>query len=268
MGKNMVHAVASALALAALACNEEALMLPPDGAAGADGAATIEDRAADAPTGTTDAAVDARTSAMDVPVAALDTGGGGDGGAATCKSNGRTFAVGPVPDIEKCNTCSCLPDGSISCTKRGCPEASVWRCYTERTYRYFSDGGRRVYREVATLAPWRDHVIRRESVRDGMTSSCVRDLRCPSDMGVGLNEVLLAIDHPDVKEALAQAMPPHHGSDPRPFDGSIFVFERDDKRGFTLGPGTVPAGLRALEQLLTKLHEQTLAAPECAQLPR
>ena len=49
-------------------------------------------------------------------------------------------------------------------------------------------------------------------------------------------------------------------------DGTVFMFDRDDGRGFTVGTGPVPAGLSTLVDLLHRLAQQTATTPACAGL--
>ena len=79
-------------------------------------------------------------------------------------------------------------------------------------------------------------------------------------------EILQALAHPDVVAALAQTTRPFYGSDTRPVDGTVFLFDRDDGRGFTVGTGAVPAGLSTLVDLLHRLDQQTAATAACAGL--
>jgi hypothetical protein len=106
----------------------------------------------------------------------------------------------------------------------------------------------------------RDHFI------NSLPSQCNRELPCSDPAGVGVAEIQQALAHPDVVAALSLATKPLYGTDTRPVDGSVFVFERDDSRGFTLGSGTVPAGLRVLADLLSRLETATIATPACANL--
>lgn len=79
-------------------------------------------------------------------------------------------------------------------------------------------------------------------------------------------EIQQALADADVVAALAQPTPPFYGTDTRPVDGTVFVFERDDGRSFSVGSGPVPAGLRLLVDLLHLLRTQTAATPACAGL--
>lgn len=51
----------------------------------------------------------------------------------TCSYGGKTFDEGAsFPSTDRCNTCSCGPNGSVACTKRACvcnPESEPYRNY-------------------------------------------------------------------------------------------------------------------------------------------
>jgi hypothetical protein len=140
------------------------------------------------------------------------------------------------------------------------PDLGTGACGLDRSYEFYLDGGLRVFQDKSKLSPPRQHGLTRDR-RGGTLLNCTRTFTCAT-----ADALTLAIAHPDVVEALKLAMPPHYGGDPRPVDGTIFVFRRDDGRGFSVGPGNVPAGVRALETLLNKVYEESLASPECAAL--
>ena len=116
------------------------------------------------------------------------------------------------------------------------------------------------------MTPPRTFTVARDHFVNSPLSQCARELSCSEPVGGGVAEIQQALAHPDVVAALALATKPLYGTDTRPVDGSVFVFERDDQRGFTLGTGTVPAGLRALADLLSRLETATIATPPCANL--
>ena len=141
------------------------------------------------------------------------------------------------------------------------PDAPAGACAFDRSYEFFHDGGLRLYQDRSRLIPPTSHGITRDRLRGAPLETCTRLLPCAT-----VDALTRAIAHPDVVEAMKQATRPHYGGDPRPVDGTIFVFQRDDGRGFSVGPGNVPAGVRALEQALLKVLEDSLASAECAAL--
>lgn len=197
--------------------------------------------------------------------------GDGDADAAAnpgCVYAGHTYAVGDgFPSGDGCNTCSCAAGSQIACTLRACVDAGPsTECSVGRTYAFWQDGGLRAYSDRATLTPPRTFTVARDHFMNAPPSQCARELPCSDPAGAGVAEIQQALAHPDVAAALALATKPFYGTDTRPVDGSVFVFERDDQRGFTLGTGTVPAGLRALADLLSTLQAATLATPACTKL--
>jgi hypothetical protein len=208
--------------------------------------------------------------------------------------------------IDGCNTCSCSSDGAVGCTTRACAdggfseggvadgpresvegggdtshdgsspadgtstadvsEAPAGVCSLETAYRFFDDGGLRAFYDDSRIAPPRTHTLTRKNMSASTIVDCSYEIPCSPGSAVDLPAIQKAIGHPDVQEALAKATRPHYGSDPRPVDGTVWVFERADGRGFSLGGGNVPAGLRALETVLRQLTTETRAAPQCAAL--
>jgi hypothetical protein len=163
--------------------------------------------------------------------------------------------------------CSCAAGSLIACTLRACVDAGPSTdCSLGRTYSFWQDGGLRAYSDRATLTPPRTFTVARDHFVNATPSQCARELSCSEPVLAGVAEIQQALAHPDVVAALALATKPLYGNDTRPVDGSVFVFERDDQRGFTLGTGTVPAGLRALADLLSRLETATIATPGCANL--
>jgi hypothetical protein len=152
------------------------------------------------------------------------------------------------------------PDGAAPGADGPSPDVAGATCALDRPYGFYRDGGLRVFQDISKLTPPRQHTLTRDH-RAGTLQTCTRIFPCET-----ADALARAIAHPDVAEAMKLAMRPHYGSDPRPVDGTIFLFVRDDGRGFSLGPGDVPAGVRALETLLTKVEEESLASPECAAL--
>jgi hypothetical protein len=215
------------LAAVALGCGGGALKTGPDGAATADGHAGGGGSAAGAGGATAGAGGDSSAGA----------GGGGVGaGGGTAGAGGGTAGAGGA-------------------------------CTFTATYTFHDDGGLRLYADSSTLTPPRSHAVTRTSASGGAGTTCRRDVPCASPSAVDVTEIEAAIGNADVQAALAKPAGMLYGTDTRPSDGTVFVFQRDDGRSFMVGTGTVPAGLRALEMMLHQLQTETLATPECASLP-
>jgi hypothetical protein len=192
-----------------------------------------------------------------------------------CQYNGRTYGAGSsFPS--GCNSCSCAAGGQVACTLRACAvdaqatdDMSAPTCSLDRTYGFWADGGLRAYADRSTLTPPSTHTLSRDTFANAPPTTCSRAMPCGNDdsENVGTSDIVLALSHPDVGAALAMASPPFYGTDSRPVDGTVFVFQRDDGRGFTLGDGDVPVGLRALQTMLGQLATETIASPSCANLP-
>lgn len=212
-----------------------------------------------------------------------------------CLYDGRHYAPGDTfPSVEGCATCSCSAGGVI-CGHRACPpDASATdalvtdargtdaggtidstsgptdtgsaRCALDHTYRFGNNGGLVAYVDASTLTPPRTLVVSRDRFRNSAPNQCMRDVPCSDASLVDVQGVQQALAHPDVVAALALTTPPFYGTDPRPSDGAVFIFDRDDQRGFTAGSGNIPPGIRALASLLLRLQSETAATPECAGL--
>ena len=187
---------------------------------------------------------------------------------AGCVSGGHIYAVGEnFLSIDGCNTCSCAAPRQIACTLRACIDGPPNNtCSFDRTYRFWDDGGFRAYADRSTLSPARTHTVARDHFANALPNECSRQLTCGDAAAVDVNEFQVALAHGDVVAALSLATKPFYGTDTRPVDGSVFVLERDDQRGFMLGSGTVPLGLSALMDLLHALQAETIASPGCANL--
>jgi len=185
-----------------------------------------------------------------------------------CSYGGVVRATGtsfPAPD--GCNTCSCAGDGRVACTVRACVDAAPPppvppACAFEHTYSFRNDGGFAPYADSSRLTPPRLHTLTRDYFMNAAPLSCSRELLCGDDdtSWITVDDVLQALQHPDVLAALAMPTPPFYGYDSRPSDGTVFIFQQDDGHGFTLGSGDVPAGLRALETTLESIASETLAS--------
>jgi hypothetical protein len=198
--------------------------------------------------------------------ACLPPDAGTSDAATGCTFGDRTYAVGETFGAG-CNSCTCTASGQVACTTIACPvDAGANDCVFDRTYRFHDDGGFVAFTDSSTLSPPRTHLMTRDHFRNSLPNQCTRALVCSDSTLVDVKEIQQALAHPDVVAALAQTTRPFYGTDTRPVDGTVFMFDRDDGRGFDVGSGTVPAGLRALVDLLHQLQTQTAATPECAGL--
>jgi hypothetical protein len=218
------------LAAVALGCGGGALKTGPDGAAPGDGHAG------------------GGGSAAGVGGGGAGAGGGPAGAGGVVGSGGKGAAGGTAGS-----------GGAIA--------GAGGACAFDATYTFHDDGGLRLYADSSKLTPPRTHAVTRTPAGGGAGAACMRDIPCVSASGVGVADIEAAIASSDVQAALAKPKGALYGTDTRPVDGTVWIFERDDGRDFTVGSGNaVPAGLRALETLLKQLETETLAAPECAQV--
>jgi hypothetical protein len=139
-------------------------------------------------------------------------------------------------------------------------------CAFSATYTFYDDGGLRALSYRTVLAPPRTDTLQR--IPAGSTSgvACPRETSCASTSAISVGQIEAAVGNADVQAALAKPQGMVYGTDSRPSDGSVLAFERGDGKGFFIGGGTVPAGLRALEQLLHALQAESLADPACEAL--
>ena len=196
-------------------------------------------------------------------------GPGGRTGAMNCTYGGQTHPVGAsFPATDGCNTCTCGANGSVGCTKIGCVDGGPdTTCVFDMPYKFWDDGGFRAYSDLSQVMVPHTHTVARDHHMNAPPVMCTREIPCDSTTEVDVAKIKQALDHPDVVAALAMTTKPFYGTDTRPSDGTVFMFERADKRGFSLGTGTtVPAGLRALEAVLHELQMQSVASPNCANL--
>ena len=137
-------------------------------------------------------------------------------------------------------------------------------------------GGNAIYEDRATLTPPASYLHERiPRLTDPASLSCAPALPACAAAAVDVSDVMHDVADADVQKALAMATPPVYGVDPRPYDGSIFGFQRGDGRGFLAGDactgsGTsciaVPAGITRLVATLRALDEQQLKDASCASL--
>jgi hypothetical protein len=143
-------------------------------------------------------------------------------------------------------------------------------CVFGAAYAFGDDGGFRAFSEEAKLLPPATHQIERVNFGGASDAklTCAREVPCTSATAVTVPAVEAAIANADVQTALAKAPGMVYGTDSRPVDGTVFKFARGDKTFYVGGGNAVPAGLRALEQLLRKLQGETRAVPACDVLGR
>jgi len=212
-----------------------------------------------------------------------------------CLYDGHHYAPGDTfPSVEGCAMCSCSAGGVI-CGHRACPpdasttdagvtdarvtdagaaidssdgpaDAGSARCSLDHSYRFGNNGGLVAYADSSALAPPRTLVVSRDRFRNAAPTQCMRDVPCYDASLVDVQGIQQALAHPDVVAALAMTTRPFYGTDTRPADGVVFIFDRDDQRGFTAGSGNVPPGIRALANLLLRVQSETAATPACAGL--
>jgi hypothetical protein len=103
--------------------------------------------------------------------------------------------------------------------------------------------------------------------KDPAQVNCKYFMPCSSSTVVTVPAIVAAIANADVQAALAQPKGMLFGTDPRPA-GEVWSFNRSDGKGFILGSGDAPAGLRALKSLLDKATTDMLTSPACAALPK
>lgn len=182
---------------------------------------------------------------------------------ATTHAPGATFA-----SFDGCNICTCGANGVVSCTLLACADAGTTpACTFDSNFRFWDDGGFRAYADESRVAVPHTLTVSRDRQANAPADTCAREIPCSSATDVDVAEIKQALTHADVTAALAMTAKPFYGVDTRPSDGTVFMFERADGRGFSLGSGTaVPAGLRALQDLLRQAQSQAVASPACANL--
>jgi len=152
-------------------------------------------------------------------------------------------------------------------TESSPPDVATPSCALDHVYRFRNDGGRLAFADSSTLTPPRTHLLARDHFRNAPPNQCVRELPCNVPALVDEAAIQRALEDADVVAALAMTTRPFYGVDTRPSDGQVFIFDRDDGRGFDAGSGnSVPPGIRALANLLLTLQGETAATPMCAGL--
>lgn len=204
--------------------------------------------------------------------------GGPSGSGAACQD----FAMSPVCDdgTWRCpagmidtRTCTCGAPGANcaneQCTQTGwvCPDAGAdattdaGGCTFSTAYSFSEDGGHRGFSDLSMLEAPNSYLVIRSVPPAIDPLVCLHRVPCASASEVTVAAIEAAVANADVQAALA--MPPGmlYGTDTRPVDGSVFVFQRDDGKSFFVGSGdAVPAGLSALATLLHTAYTQAIAA--------
>jgi hypothetical protein len=198
--------------------------------------------------------------------------------AGTCLYFGATYSTGQsFTAIDGCNTCTCLSNGGVGCTRKACPpDAAPTTCELADSYEFGDIGGLRIFVDRSLIGPGsRYRRTRTPLVGAGPLLSCAPALPpCSSPGQINAAELQRLLADPDVRAALAENDPPLYGRDNRPVDGLVFELRRADRRGFLAGPAcngqagcrNVPAGIARLTERLRDLDRQQLAAVECAPL--
>lgn len=159
----------------------------------------------------------------------------------------------------------------------GGPDGGSTTCTLSSRFQYGDVGGLRIHQDSVIVSPPAQYEYRRSpAAGDGVAIACSPPFpTCDDPSLIDLADLLDAVAHPDVQQALAMPAPPFYGRDTRPADGTAFVFLRADGRGFLVGSACraadcppIPPGIAKLAALLQMLDRQQLAAPSCAALRR
>jgi hypothetical protein len=203
----------------------------------------------------------------------LPGGGPGTGGAGGCMMGKLTSPPGTTfPSSDGCNTCTCVGNNQVACTLIACNVP----CSFNASYRYGQTGGLVATYDTIELFPPSSYAhTRYPLVTDPPSAACSPALPACDTAGVlDVSDIMHDIADNDVANALAMATPPTFGTDPRPYDGTIFQFLRADGRGFLAGDACagsaacveIPGGIVRLVADLRALDTQQLADPSCASL--
>ncbi len=138
--------------------------------------------------------------------------------------------------------------------------------------RFGSNGGLVPQVITSSLAPCATYSHERQGdAPSGPVVSCTQELATCDAGTIGADAVVAALADPDVRAAIAAA-PVVYGTDPRPVDGTVFRIEvgsavidvgEECPGGPACGTRTIPAGVRALADLLSRLDTQELARGQC-----
>jgi hypothetical protein len=241
-----------------------ALGVSPDaGLPGGDALAGIADTAADTQLGAGDVA--------GAEASAGDASAGADAAAPACEAawaDPRRWFVSRNAASCKATDWDCLPGQPSFQDECGCGcIVDQPSCAFDARYVSFWADEDSAHFDQSALLPPRTHLLTRVLPVDRREVTCMVPLPCeePLDDTVvrSVTGLRAAIAHPEVRAALAQPMPPHYGGPPLPVGPGTWWFQRQDGRGFSLGPGTAPDGIRNLQRVLERRIEETLATPAC-----
>jgi len=141
------------------------------------------------------------------------------------------------------------------------------------------NGGLTIYVDVSSLTTCHTYKHERQSsgrLDAGALPSCADEIGACGAPAIAVGDVERALAHPDVVRALASPTTPIYGQDNRATDGAVLrvTVTAGTPKSIDVGSdcpsppvGTcapVPAGVRALTNLLTDLDKQELAKPACA----
>ena len=132
------------------------------------------------------------------------------------------------------------------------------------------NGGRVAYEDSSALEICDRFVHQRRFViMDPTTRSCEQTITGCSGV-IGPGEVARAIDHADVRAAIAAA-PVLYGTDPRPFDGAVLrieigtaVIEVGNACSGTSNCKAIPTGVHSLAEMLKAVTKQQLTRAPCS----
>jgi hypothetical protein len=138
--------------------------------------------------------------------------------------------------------------------------------------RWGPDGGFVAFRDSSELADCNTYRHTREPARDpGQTMlACERGVPCMGSGLHGIADVLQALSHPDVEQALGMKMVVF-GRDTRPVDGTVFRIEHVGSvidvgsPCMEAGCNATPAGVTTLVELLRDIDAEQLNLDPCAE---
>lgn len=217
-----------------------------------------------------------------------------DGGAdaqMACSYGGKTYPIGSTfPAGDGCNSCTCYSAGYAPCTMKACDTdagtgadgSAMPSCAFDATYSYGYIGGLTAFADVMTLSPPSSFQIVRTTTPNGGTVNqdgmCAPPLpACGSGDGKSIDVSIVMNDIADATVQLLLSLTATKtitlGQDPRPMDGSIFSFRKDDGAGFLVGGSCMgsttdctepPPAVLKLKNDLAALDQQERQDMACA----
>jgi hypothetical protein len=140
-----------------------------------------------------------------------------------------------------------------------------------RTVRWGHSGGFVAYADTSTISPCTTFEHSRDYRIDSEPPSCTRLLLDCSN-GLGISDVVVALNHPDVQAALS-AGSVLYGYDDRPVDGTVQSIVVDDAQIEVGAPcddrvdcTEIPDGVQALVDVLWALTEAQLQQSPCSEV--